>query len=306
MSKRRQVYAGKITGNSRRTTCRFHLFTPDAEGVMEQIFWYCLAVSANEHDIAVYAATLLSTHPHYSTGDRSGRLPKFKQMFHRILAMCTKRFRNWDESVFNRSAPGEHELLTPQAMVNDLAYTIANGATSGAVRRSADWPGAKTLATDIGTLVVRVERPPYWFNPRNPKWPKVAELKLEVPELLLEHYGSLEAVHVAVAERVAELEEEAARELASEGRSFQGVRRVLRGKPTDRSRTPIVSGQRNPEFAAGGDKVALRAAIALRRAFDAAYDDALAKWRDGDRDVVFPFGTWWMRVHHRARCATTR
>jgi hypothetical protein len=39
------------------------------------------------------------------------------------------------------------------------------------------------------------------------------------------------------------------------------------------------------------------------RKFEADYDRALARWTAGDRRVVFPYGTWWMRVHHGVRVA---
>ena len=37
--------------------------------------------------------------------------------------------------------------------------------------------------------------------------------------------------------------------------------------------------------------------------FEQAYRDALDAWRTGRRDVLFPLGTWQMRVLHAARCA---
>ena len=45
------------------------------------------------------------------------------------------------------------------------------------------------------------------------------------------------------------------------------------------------------------------ALIEMERGFQQAYRTALAAWRDGEREVQFPYGTWWMRVHHRARVA---
>jgi hypothetical protein len=37
--------------------------------------------------------------------------------------------------------------------------------------------------------------------------------------------------------------------------------------------------------------------------FGRAYRDALAAWRGGVREAVFPLGTWQMRVQHAVRCA---
>jgi hypothetical protein len=60
----------------------------------------------------------------------------------------------------------------------------------------------------------------------------------------------------------------------------------------------------NPTFAVGrGQGDARRDAIAALRAFRAAYRAALDGWKAGLRDVVFPAGTWLMRVLHGA--ATT-
>jgi putative transposase len=57
----------------------------------------------------------------------------------------------------------------------------------------------------------------------------------------------------------------------------------------------------NPTFASGhGDKDAWRRATAAVRAFRVAYRIALAHWCKGMRDVLFPEGTWWMRVFHGA------
>ena len=59
-----------------------------------------------------------------------------------------------------------------------------------------------------------------------------------------------------------------------------------------------------PHIAAGrGQKEARLAAIAELRAFRAAHREAKRRWVEGDRDVVFPAGTYWMRVHHGAEVA---
>jgi putative transposase len=54
-------------------------------------------------------------------------------------------------------------------------------------------------------------------------------------------------------------------------------------------------------FAVGREQGdAWRSAVAALRSFRASYRAALEQWCDGLRSVVFPAGTWWMRVFHRA------
>ena len=187
-------------------------------------------------------------------------------------------------------------------MVRHIAYVIGNGVDGRAVRYAKDWPGAKTLPQDIGTRVIRVPRPDYYFDPKNPYWPPYVEVRLEMPDMLLDYYGSLEKAQKAIADEVKRIEREALQRSKREGWSFMGARRVLRTKHTRQSVTPEESGTLNPQFAAAGDEEAAAQAIRRIRAFNADYDEALARWRAGERDVVFPHGTWWMRVHHGVRC----
>jgi hypothetical protein len=52
---------------------------------------------------------------------------------------------------------------------------------------------------------------------------------------------------------------------------------------------------------AARDPIVRRVLLRAEKAFHAAYRTALEKWRKGLRQLCFPFGTWWMRVHHRVR-----
>lgn len=292
---------GSIWAMDRRTTRRHFLFNPDAEGRIEQAFWYCLGYAANKHHIEVHAAVLMSTHPHYDITDTRGERPKFKEEFHRLFALCVKEIRGWPEEVFNKAPTGEHEPLTPEAMVESLAHLIANPPSAFAVRYARDWPGAKTLAQDIGTRVIRVERPDCFFDPNNPEWPEVVELELTMPQMLEAEYGAEEARR-RIGERVKEYEREALQESKRRGIAFRGARRVLRTPHTVRANSYEEFGAVNPRFSAAGDRQAAQRKIASVRQFNHDYDEALGAWTAGDRRAVFPYGTWWMVVHHGARC----
>ena len=61
MSRRRQVLPGDIVAVDRRTTRRYHLFTPDEQGQIEEAFWYCLAYAARKYGVLIIAACLMST-----------------------------------------------------------------------------------------------------------------------------------------------------------------------------------------------------------------------------------------------------
>ena len=301
MTRRRIVEPGTTWALSRRTTRRYFLLNPDEARQVEQAYWYCLGHAAETYGVAVHAACLMSTHSHEVVTDVRGELPRFLQTFHRHLALCTKAIRKWPGEVFDKRSTGAHELLTPEATIEALAYLISNPVEAMAVRYAKDWPGAQTLPGDIGSRVVKVRRPSHYFDPDNSDWPEVVELRLQMPTAVELDCG-IELGQQRIAQRVREREHRAWQESKRTGISFVGPRRVLKLAPSKRARTYEAFGSLNPQFAAVGHQEMASQAVQRLRLFNAHYDRALAAWTSGNRTVAFPRGTWWMRVCHGARC----
>ena len=301
MTRPRIVDPGTTLALSRRTTRRHFLLHPDEARQMEQVYWFCLAYAAKLHGVVVHAACLMSTHAHEVITDVRGEYPKFLESFHRNLALCTKALRGWPEEVFNKDSTGVHALLTPEAVIESIAYLIANPVEAGAVRYAKDWPGAHTLPADVGTRVVRVKRPKHYFNPGNAKWPDELALRFEMPVALELDYGP-DLARERIGERVRQREHRAWNEARRNGRAFIGPRRLLKVPHTKRASSYEVFGSLNPQFAAAGNRAAATEAVRRLRAFKAQYERALGRWMAGDRTACFPTGTWWMRVCHGARC----
>jgi putative transposase len=301
MTRPRIVDPGATLALSRRTTRRHFLLNPDEARHMEQVYWYCLAYAAKLHGVLVHAACLMSTHSHEVVTDVRGVYPKFLQTFHRYLALCTKAYRGWPEEVFNKDSSGAHVLLTPEATVEAIAYLIANPVEAGAVRYAKDWPGAHTLPPHVGTRVIRVKRPPHYFDPNNPEWPEELELRLDMPVALDLDYGP-ELARQRIAERVQDKQHQSWNKAKRTGLSFVGARRVLKFAHTKRAKSYEVFGSLNPQFAAAGNRAEATEAVKRLRAFKVQYARALGAWTAGDRSACFPEGTWWMRVCHGARC----
>jgi hypothetical protein len=301
MGRRRKiVIPGKVWATDRRTIRRYFLFTPAQRDKLEPAFWYCLAVAAKKHGIQVHAAVLMSTHPHLVYTDPRGVQPLFKRDFHRTFAMCVKAILGWPEEVFNKSQGGEHEPLSEEALIEDIAYLIANPCAAFAVRYAKDWPGPKTLPQDIGRRVMRFPLPECYFDPDNPDWPREIEFQLYMPESLEAKYGA-DGARELIAASVRRREQQALAESKQRGIPFKGVRRILRTPHTARARSYEVFGKSNPRFRAAGDWDRASRKVQELRDFDECYDSALARWTRGDRRAAFPYGTWWMRIHHAAR-----
>jgi putative transposase len=296
MTQPRLVLAGSTVMVTRRTLRRHHLFRPDP--AIRQLYLYTLAVCAREFGVLVHAVTLMSTHEHLVVTDVRGRLPDFLRRLHRLVSLGTKVIRKWEGPTWDHERSSVVRLLTEQAMIEKLAYVMANPVKAGLVHRAKDWPGITVLPQELGRRKFVIERPNSFFDATNCKWPDEVELTLALPPGLEQSYGP-EAMRDAVAEELARQERLARQEVKARGWRVLGSERVRCLSPYRRATSFESLRGINPTFAVGRGQreVFFMAAIEIR-AFRKAYRDALAQWRAGLRSVVFPQGTWWMCQAH--------
>ena len=329
-SRRRRVLPGDIVAVERRTTRRHFLLKPCESGRVKNLLWYALAVMAKKHGVEIVAVVVMSTHIHIILIDHAARRPHFYRDFFRIFALGIKAIHGWPEEVFNKSRPTEHKLLNNDAIIESASYLIGNPPASGAVRYAREWPGAKTRPTDLGQRVIVAKRPSDFFEalarPSRKKkksadkakgrrrkrssvnrrynrklWPDEAELRLGVPKSILDDM-TLQVFQQKVGDQVRDIEAKAHAFAKENGVKFQGAQRAMRCKHTRRANSYEEWGSLNPRFSAAGNSDDAQKEIEAFRKFDRDYDAALARWQQGHRKVVFPAGTWWMRVHHGVRC----
>jgi REP element-mobilizing transposase RayT len=298
VSQPRQVLPQATYLITRRTILQHMLLRPDQR--MTQILLYSLALFARRHGLQVHAFCAMSTHLHLVVTDTDGNLPLFLHSFHRMVALCTRRLRRWKHVVWDKSSTSVVRLETPVAVVEKIAYVLANPVAARLVRRAHQWPGAKVLASDIGSGEIGADRPRFYLNPKNPSWPERATLPVALPPGL--EPDAVPLFHRQVAAEIARVEERVQAEMR--GKTFPNARDLCTVPPETRvepARSAKSSADRNPTFAPGRNQVeAARHAASALGTFRSLYRQALARWRDLERDVVFPAGTWWMRVFHGA------
>jgi putative transposase len=281
---------------TRRTLRRTHLLRPDPQ--LNNLFIYCLAVCAEHYGVAVHAAVVMSTHEHLVLTDTRGELPRFLQDLHRLLALGIKVLRKWEGAVWDHEKTSVVELRTPQAVLEKIAYVIANPVAAGLVRRAHQWTGLTTRPERLGCTSWTAPRPDTYFDKKNPSWPAVATLRLELPKLDM----TAHRVRTAVADEVAHAEDAARAVAMARGERAIGRERIARLSPYERARSWEPLRGRNPTFAVGrGQREAFFEALTLLRAFRKAHRAARELWRNGDRHLAFPMGTWLMRWAHGAK-----
>ena len=291
MTAPRQVLPGVTYHLTRRCTQRTFLLRPS--DCTNDVFLYVLAVAAQRFGVRVHGFCVLSNHCHLVVTDPDARLPEFTQFLHAFVARALNASLGHKEAFWNSKGCSVVTLVAPEDVVDKTAYTLANPVAAGLVRTARMWPGLWSEPERFGTSI-EVKRPRHFFA-EDGDMPQTATLELTIPP----GFESVEQFRAAVLSGLKSREEEAQQRF---GRNFLGVARVLNQNPTGRPTSFEPRSTLNPRVAAR-DTAQRVAALRRLKEFVNAYREAWAAWRSGARDVVFPTGTYMLRVWHGVPCA---
>ncbi len=180
--------------------------------------------------------------------------------------------------------------------MDKCAYVLANPVAAGLVATGSAWPGAWSAPDRIGGEAQIVKRPGQFFSAKG-GLPDVVALPLTPPP----GFDSADQFRAEL-ERALEGRESSARTHRHAHRGFLGVRRVLAQKPTSRPSVGEARRALNPRLA-GRDTWRRIEALGRLREFVRTYRAAWKARRAGAEGVVFPYGTYLLRVLHAAPCA---
>jgi REP element-mobilizing transposase RayT len=294
MTAPRQILEGTTYLVTRRCSERRFFLRPskDTNAIVE----YLLAFAAERYGIRIHGYCVLSNHYHFVLTDPHARLPDFHRDLDALVARAVNCSIGRWESLWDRESFSAVRLETREAIVEKMVYVLANPVEAGLVRYASEWPGLWSNERLLRGEVLTLQRPKDFFRGNGPL-PSVARLQLHPPPGFEHDDGFVDALLNEL--RLAE--DRAAAELGRQGRSFLGVARVLAQKPYARPAPGEPRRTLNPRVACRNKWKRIEVLLRLRE-FARAYREALEAWRAGLRDVLFPPGTWLMRVQHQARC----
>jgi REP element-mobilizing transposase RayT len=295
MTAPRRIIPGTTYLVTRRCAGRQFLLRPSRK--TNDIFSYVLAVAAARFGIRVHAFCVMSNHFHLVVTDTSARLPEFEQYLDSLVARAINASLGRWESFWAPSSYSAVTLATPHDVVEKTAYVLANPVSAGLVRRGSDWPGLWSAPEHLEGGVISVIRPSTFFAPDGPM-PALAELRLERPP----GFVSAGEFRDRVGSALAAAENGARLDAASRGRGFLGVARVLAQSAFARPRPTEPHQMLRPRIAAR-DKWKRVEALSRLVDFLSRYRAAREARRAGERDAVFPAGTYLLRVAHQVPCA---
>jgi REP element-mobilizing transposase RayT len=275
----RQILPGATVMVTRRCTQRQFLLAPSA--TVKQVFRYCLALASEAAGVIIHAACVLSNHYHLIVSDPEAKLPEFTYVLNKFVAKCLNAHYGRWENLFAAGTQASYvRLENADAILEKTVYAITNPVEAGLVAHSKQWPGINIWRP--GSYVV--QRPEVFFRDG---LPQTLELRIEPIPLGpgLRAREVMERLGNAVAERESQIRARFRRE----HKAFQGVACVLAQSPHDSPRSREPRRGLSPLIAIR-DKWRRIEILQRVRVFWQDYKVALAAWRAGERQVVFPFG----------------
>jgi REP element-mobilizing transposase RayT len=291
MTAPRQVLPGTTYLVTHRCSERRFFLRPSRLG--NELFRYLLAVAAQRYGIQLHAFCVMSNHYHLVVTDPHARLPAFHQFLDSLIGRAVNALLGRSEAFWGPDSYSAVELAGPEAILDKTTYSLANPVAAGLVRRGRRWPGLWSSPDSIGAEGRLVMRPNHFFDPDG-SMPASATLTLTTPP----GFSSAASFRLLLASALSASEDEA----ATKARSFLGVARVLKQRWTARASSPEPLGRLNPRVA-GRNKWKRIERLTRLASFLADYRAALLDWRAGLRNVLFPHGTYLMRLASRVSCA---
>ena len=279
---------------TRRCAHRMFLLKPSPRTTA--VFTYCLAVAAKKSGVLVHAVTVMSNHYHAVCTDPEGRLPEFTAYLHRLVATCMNAAMGRWENFWASEKTSVVALENDEDIMEKIVYSACNPVAAGLVAKAEHWPG---LTAYHSGKTLTADRPDEYFR-KEGEMAESASITLTPPPLTTRPTPSY---NEQLSNLVHDEEMRIQTEMMQLGRSFMGKAAVLGQKVTDTPFTKEPRRRLNPNVAC---KSKWHRIEALRRlkSFISKYREALAEWRRGNREVLFPEGTYALRIHAGVPCVT--
>jgi REP element-mobilizing transposase RayT len=260
---------------------------------------YVLAIAAQRFGVLVHAFCVLSNHLHLVVTDPDARLPAFEQYLDSVVARALNACHGRWESFWAPSSYSAVALCSPQDIVDKTAYVLANPVAAGLVKTGREWPGLWSAPELFGAKPLSIQRPTTFFR-ESGYMPRTGELTLSAPP----GFASAEEFAARVRNALEVLEKKARHEVESSGRGFLGAARISAQKPWGRPAPGEPRRQLNPRVASRDKWKRIEVLTQIQDFLD-AYRVAWAKLRAKVPDVIFPAGTYKLRVQQGVPCAAT-
>jgi hypothetical protein len=189
-------------------------------------------------------------------------------------------------------------LVEANDILEKMTYAFTNPTTADLVDTVEEWPGVTTLRATLSGGALTATRPKHFFRDDG-SMPEVVSLPIHRPHGFEQLDGNAWAN--LLEERVRSREAVARERRKAEGIAVLGRERILRQNPFECPESHAPRFQMSPRVA-GKSKWARIEALLRNRGFIEKYRAAFLQHLAGVANVLFPFGTFWMRKFGKVAC----
>ena len=273
---------------TRRTTQREFWLKPTK--LTTQIFLYCIAAAAEKTGVKLHCACVMPNHWHAIVTDPCMKISEFYGWIHEYVAKAINCSLGRWENLWSTDKTSVIPLESPEDVLNKTLYTLCNPVSAHLIARTSKWRGVWLYKKGHSQ---KVQRPDAYFRTDGDMPEEVA---LNICQPPSHAHMSAHEFEELIAAEVCTREQKVAGAMQETGHSFMGMDAVLKLAHSDKPKSRAYRRKLNPKFAAVDKK--LRTNIINRyRQFLSDYVQALELFKAGNRDVVFPPGTYALRIH---------
>ncbi|MEM7168348.1 MAG: hypothetical protein AAF581_23075 [Planctomycetota bacterium] len=261
---------------------------------------FALALAASRHEIQLYSFCALANHLHNAFFDPKARHPLFRQDFHAAVTRSVNVHRGMSGSKWTPNDPCPVLLWDIEALLEKIAYSIANPCLHGLVEAPEQWPGAISTIEQLAGPPQVIQRPNNFYDPKG-DLPKFVELRFVKPPPLADWTD--DEYRKEIAKRVDTKCQEARADRRRRRKTVLGRIAVLEVSPTAAPNSSLPTGKLSPRVAC--KSVNLRIAFLLwLRWFRIEHREARVAFERGEYGVEFPFATYWHVLRYGVNCST--
>jgi REP-associated tyrosine transposase len=274
---------------TRRTVQGQFFCKPTPETVL--IFKYASAFCAKRHKIELHGFVIMSNHIHMIISDKYGTIPFFLRDFFSLTAKSLNKKLKKTQSIWSSSRPGITRLITPQDVINKMVYILANPVKAHIVKKHSRWPGLISTIQKFTKKSSLVKKPIRLFNKNSSKLPPNVKLQFKIPNVFLDKQRYIEEITSNLEIRESEIIKN------HKGKKFLGVKKALSIDCFSSPEGPLKKSRINPTIACC-DKELRFHEIEKLIIFRRKYRDTYKKWKNGEKTIRFPKGTFAMFYYH--------
>jgi putative transposase len=281
---------------TRRCSERRFFLRPDSQ--TNNAFIYCLALAAHRAKVEILFVVAMANHYHAGIHDPDGNFPIFSEHFHALLARCQNTHLGRFEAFWSSDSTSVVRLVEPNDVLDKMVYAYANPTAADLVDSIEEWPGVSSFQAAMTTQRLDATRPEFFFR-ADGEQPKMVSLPISRPR----GFASLtkEEWNAVVTDRVRAAEAEHRERRRAAGKPVLGREAIVAQNPFNSPKSPEPHFNISPRVAAKS-KWSRIEAIRRCKAFLEKYRIAFEAWAAGVADVVFPFGTYWLKKYARVPC----